>query len=57
MISKNKIKQIKALELKKFRNEEKLFVAEGNKLVATCFRLLSVNFLLQNLAGWQTKEI
>lgn len=34
MISKNKIKQIRSLELKKHRNEQGLFVAEGNKLVA-----------------------
>lgn len=34
MISKNKIKQIRSLELKKHRNEQGLFVAEGNKLVS-----------------------
>lgn len=33
MISKNKIKQIKSLDQKKFRDESKLFVAEGTKLV------------------------
>ena len=32
-LSKNKIKQIKSLELKKFRKQEGVFVAEGNKLV------------------------
>ncbi|MDO5570385.1 MAG: RNA methyltransferase [Bacteroidales bacterium] len=32
-ISKNKIKFIKSLELKKFRKENKMFVAEGNKLI------------------------
>lgn len=33
MVSKNKLKLIRSLELKKHRNEQKLFVAEGNKLV------------------------
>jgi len=33
MISKNKIKQIKSLDQKKFRDETNLFVAEGTKLV------------------------
>lgn len=33
MISKNQIKQVKALHLKKFRDEEGLFIAEGVKIV------------------------
>ncbi|MDR1984802.1 MAG: RNA methyltransferase [Prevotellaceae bacterium] len=33
MISKSKIKQIKSLEYKKFRDETGLFVAEGEKLI------------------------
>ena len=33
MLSKNKIKYIRSLELKKNRKEEKVFVAEGHKLV------------------------
>ena len=33
MLSKNDIKNIKSLEQKKFRDERKLFVAEGHKLV------------------------
>ncbi len=33
MVSKNKLKLIRSLEIKKHRNEQKLFVAEGNKLV------------------------
>jgi len=33
MLSKNKIKYIRSLELKKNRKEEKAFVAEGHKLV------------------------
>lgn len=34
MLSKNKVKYIRSLELKKFRNQYHTFVAEGNKLVA-----------------------
>ena len=34
MLSKNKIKFIRSLELKKFRKENKVFLAEGNKLVS-----------------------
>jgi len=33
MISKNKIKFIRSLEMKKFRNESGCFLAEGNKLI------------------------
>mgnify|MGYP002740496930 CR=1 FL=1 len=34
MLSKNKIKFIRSLELKKNRQQERLFVAEGPKVVA-----------------------
>ena len=34
MLSKAKLKQIRSLEIKKYRNELKRFVAEGNKLIA-----------------------
>lgn len=34
MISKNQIKQVKALHLKKFRDQEQLFIAEGVKIVS-----------------------
>ena len=33
LLSKNKIKYIRSLELKKIRKEEKVFLAEGPKLV------------------------
>ncbi|MDR1201511.1 MAG: RNA methyltransferase [Tannerellaceae bacterium] len=33
MLSRNQIKYIRSLELKKFRNEHNTFIAEGNKLV------------------------
>ena len=38
MISKNEIKEIKALGQKKFRDEQKLFVVEGEKLVEEALR-------------------
>ena len=34
MLSKNKIKYIRSLELKKKRKEEQVFVAEGHKLLS-----------------------
>ena len=33
MLSKNKVKYIRSLDLKKNRKEERAFVAEGHKLV------------------------
>lgn len=39
MISKNKIKFIRSLELKKNRNKERLFVAEGHKVVGDLLQL------------------
>ena len=38
MLSKNEIKEIKALGQKKFRDERRLFVVEGEKLVAEALR-------------------
>ncbi len=38
MLSKNRIKQINALQQKKFRNESRTFVAEGHKVVAELLR-------------------
>ncbi len=40
MLSKNKIKYIRSLELKKKRKEEQVFVAEGHKLVGDLLGLL-----------------
>ena len=37
MLSKNKIKYIHSLEQKKYRKEEKAFLAEGNKLVSDLY--------------------
>ena len=36
MLSKSKMKQVRALEMKKYRDAQQLFVAEGNKLVTRC---------------------
>ncbi len=48
MISKAKVKFIKSLQLKKYRNEEQSFVVEGAKSVA---ELLRSDFEVQWLAG------
>ncbi len=55
MISKNRIKQIKSLELKKFRKREGLFVAEGHKLVGellSAFELCYVAATEEWFANW-----
>ena len=46
MLSKAKIKEIRALEVKKFRDEKNLFVAEGNKLVADMLHTFECEWLL-----------
>lgn len=46
MISKNRIKYIHSLELKKFRNEHRVFVAEGNKLVTDMLPFFPCELLL-----------
>ncbi|MBE6301100.1 MAG: RNA methyltransferase [Parabacteroides distasonis] len=46
MLSKAKVKQIRSLELKKFRNEYNAFVAEGNKLVADMLPAFTCDLLL-----------
>lgn len=51
MLSKSKIKQIRSLEFKKFRNEQNLFIAEGNKLVAGMLPAFECEFLLAK-ASW-----
>lgn len=38
MISKNQIKQLNALHLKKYREEQKLFIAEGKKIIDELIR-------------------
>lgn len=51
MLSKAKIKWIHSLEMKKFRNEYGLFLAEGHKLVGDLLPLLSCRFLAAT-ASW-----
>lgn len=46
MLSKNKVKYIRSLELKKFRHEHKAFVAEGNKMVADMLPYFECELLL-----------
>ncbi|MGM9759002.1 MAG: RNA methyltransferase [Parabacteroides sp.] len=46
MLSKNKIKYIRSLEWKKFRDETGIFVAEGNKLVADLLPAFDCEWLL-----------
>jgi TrmH family RNA methyltransferase len=46
MISKAKIKQVQQLEKKKYRDETKLFVAEGNKLVAEMLPFFECEWLI-----------
>ena len=51
MISKNKIKYIQSLELKKNRNKENVFVAEGPKLVETLLQVSTPCFIAAT-ADW-----
>lgn len=46
MLSKNKVKYIRSLEFKKFRNEQKAFVVEGNKMVADMLSSFECELLL-----------
>lgn len=46
MVSKNQIKLITSLQLKKYRNEHQLFLAEGVKVIQ---ELLLSNFVLEHL--------
>ena len=63
MLSKNKIKYIRSLELKKNRKEEKVFVAEGHKLVGDllghfpCRLLVAIPSWLEKHPRVQADEI
>jgi TrmH family RNA methyltransferase len=46
MLSKAKIKEIRALEMKKYRDDKGLFVAEGNKTVADMIRVFECEWLI-----------
>ena len=63
MLSKNKIKHIRSLDKKKYRNETSCFLAEGNKLVADilpffeCECLIAKTSWLAARGDIQTKEL
>lgn len=63
MLSKAKIKEIRALEIKKNRDEQHLFVAEGNKLVADmlhvfeCERLIAKTSWIATQGDIPAKEL
>ena len=58
MLSKNRIKNIRALSLKKFRDEQGLFVGEGPKVIAELFRTFTCTYIAAT-ADWlqQNKEV
>ncbi len=51
MISRNKIKYIHSLQMKKYRQQEQCFVAEGPKVVADLLELMPAR-LLVHTTGW-----
>ena len=55
MLSKAKIKELRALEMKKVRDEKKLFVAEGNKLVADIIHAFDCEYMLAH-ASWMATQ-
>lgn len=60
MLSKNKLKYIRSLKDKKYRNEDSTFVAEGNKMVAEMLSVLKCRMLVATpefIARISTKDI
>jgi TrmH family RNA methyltransferase len=55
MLSKAKIKEIRALEFKKNRDEHNLFIAEGNKLVADMLHAFECEWLIAR-ASWMATQ-
>lgn len=55
MLSKNKIKYIHSLELKKFRTENNAFVAEGNKLVGDMLSAFECKLLIAT-SDWLSSQ-
>jgi TrmH family RNA methyltransferase len=51
MLSRNKVKFIRSLEMKKFRNESACFLAEGNKMVADILPFFDCECLIAK-ASW-----
>ena len=56
MVSKAKIKQVRLLEMKKYRDKSKLFVAEGNKLVADLIPFFECEWLIANPSWLETQS-
>lgn len=56
MISKSKIKQIRLLEKKKYRDEYKLFVAEGNKLVSDMIPFFECEWMIARTSWMATQK-
>ena len=57
MISKNLIKLIKSLEQKKYRKREKLFVAEGPKVVGDLMALMAPQRIIATSEWYKEKKI
>lgn len=55
MVSKSKIKLIRSLEKKKYRDELKLFVAEGNKLVADLIHIFDCEWMIAKTSWMATQ--
>ena len=55
MLSKAKIKEIRALEVKKNRDEQSLFIAEGNKLVADMLHTFECEWLIAR-SSWMATQ-
>lgn len=53
-LSKNTIRTIRQLELRKFRRQEEMFVAEGNKLVEDNLTAMECHKLVATEAWWET---
>lgn len=56
MISKNTIKQIRSLELRKFRKQSGTFIAEGNKLVEDNLASMKCHRLIAVTDWWKSHE-
>jgi TrmH family RNA methyltransferase len=55
MLSKAQIKEIRSLEMKKYRDEKQLFIAEGNKLVADMMASFECEMILAR-ASWMATQ-
>jgi TrmH family RNA methyltransferase len=55
VLSKAKIKEIRALEFKKYRDEQGLFVAEGNKLVSDMLHVFECDWLIAHTPWMATQ--